>query len=86
MIKVLGILDIISAVVMILLNYYSFGFAWIFALYLGIKSLIFIKSIVSIIDLVAVLFFVLAMFGIHNIITLIFAVWILQKGFFSLLG
>ncbi len=86
MIKLLGILDIISAVVMILLNYYHLGFAWIFALYLAIKAFMFISSIVSIIDLIAVIFFVLAIFGIHNILTLIFAVWILQKGFFSLLG
>jgi len=86
MIWLLGILDILSGIMMILLKYFSFDFAWIFIFYLGIKSLIFIKSIVSIIDLIAVLFFILAMFGIHNIITLIFAVWIVQKGFFSMLG
>jgi len=86
MIRLLGILDILSGIMMILLKYFSLDFAWIFVFYLGIKSLIFIKSIVSIIDLVAVFFFILALFGIYNILTLVFAVWIIQKGFFSLLG
>lgn len=86
MIWLLGILDILSGIMMILLKYFPLKFAWIFVFYLGIKSLIFIKNIVSIIDLIAVIFFILALFGIYNILTLIFAVWIIQKGFFSLLG
>lgn len=82
MIWLLGALDIISGIILILFKYFSLDFAWIFIFYLGIKSLIFITDVISIIDLIAVFFFILAMFGIYNILTIIFAVWIIQKGFF----
>jgi len=77
MIKLFGILDIITGIILILLFYFNITFAWVFLIYFLIKALIFF-SLISIVDIIASLIFILALFNIHNVFTIIAAVWIIQ--------
>lgn len=83
MIKILGIFDILSGIVMILTMYLGLSFAWIFIAYILVKSLVFF-SWISAIDIIVVILFIFSMFNINNILTVIGAVWLIQKGIFSL--
>ncbi|MDD5651390.1 MAG: hypothetical protein PHF86_13410 [Candidatus Nanoarchaeia archaeon] len=83
MIKFLGILDIIAGLVMILSMYMHLNFAWIFIMYVLIKSLIFF-SWVSAIDIIVAIVFILSMYDIHNLLTAMGGIWLIQKGTFSL--
>lgn len=86
MIWILGILDIVSAGLIILQRFYPTKFALFFAGYLLLKSIVFIKDFSSIIDFIAVVFFILAIFGHFYLITWLAALWVFQKGVFSLFG
>lgn len=84
LVKLLGVLDLLGAVLIILLNWgigSKIGFA--VAVLLGIKSLIFLCNWASIIDLVSVSILVLAAFGHYYSFSWLFALWLLQKAFFS---
>lgn len=83
MIKLLGIFDIISGIVMILSMYLNLNFAWIFIMYILIKSLIFF-SWVSAIDIIVAIIFILSMYDIHNLLTAMGGIWLIQKGTLSL--
>ena len=86
MLKILGVLDILAAISLILLN---FGLlpvaAALFAIYIFIKSIVFFKDISSIIDLAVFIIFILALFGTYNFLTYAAIIWLLQKGIVSLL-
>ncbi|MDD5133276.1 MAG: hypothetical protein PHD81_01855 [Candidatus Nanoarchaeia archaeon] len=84
MIWILGILDILSAIILVLQKFIPFKWAIIFPIYIILKSIIFIKDFSSIIDFIAAIFFILAIFGHFYIITWLAAFWIVQKGVFSL--
>ena len=86
-IKLLGIFDLLSGIVLILLrfNLIKWG-ALVFAGYLIIKALFFIRDISSLVDLLAGIFIILAVLGVYNILTWIFVAWLLQKGVFTLLS
>ena len=86
-IKILGLLDIISGV-FLGLGYFGFfkEVALVFAFYLLVKSIIFIKGFASIVDLITAVVFFLVIYGINGAWVWIFVLWLLQKGFISLLG
>jgi len=83
MMLLFGLLDILSAIVLVVLYYKVFGFAVIFAIYLMVKMFIFF-DLVSFIDFLAGVSIILAIFGFQTIALWIFAIWLLQKGAFSL--
>jgi hypothetical protein len=61
--KFLGTLDILSGIVILLLKFgFLIDLSILLAIFLAIKSIIFIKDIASIIDLVTAGFFLLAAF------------------------
>jgi len=88
MLFLLGLLDLLIGLVFVFLR---FGldikfFALALAVYVVIKSLIFIKDFSSIVDLIGgIALFVFAFFGFTNLLMWLFAVWFIQKGFFSLI-
>ncbi len=86
-IKILGLLDIISSV-FLGLSYFGYfkEVALIFAFYLLIKSIIFIKGFASIVDLITAIVFFLVISGVSGAWVWIFVLWLLQKGVISLLG
>jgi len=92
MIKILGILDIISAILLVLVIFHislNQKLVLFFAFYLIIKALVFLLSshdLASIIDLAGGTLLILSLFFILPItLLLIVAVLLLQKGIFSLL-
>ena len=86
--KLLGIFDILAGISLILLNVNLplMKFVWIFAIYLIIKGIVFIKDIGSLIDLVAGIFIILAIYNILTSFSWIFVIWLIGKGFFSLMS
>ncbi|MBI2663111.1 hypothetical protein HYX15_01110 [Candidatus Woesearchaeota archaeon] len=90
LIYIFGIMDLISAVLLILFRFDIYtsnitNLAWIFGLYLIIKGVIFIKSLTSLIDIASGALLILAIFGTVNILTWLAALWLLQKGVFTFL-
>lgn len=86
--KVLGIMDFLSALALIALHFDFIGWriALIFAALLALKAFAFIEDIASIVDLLVVVYFILLIFGIgHVVITAIFVIYLLQKAFASFL-
>ncbi len=83
----LGILDLASAILLILARFNLLeNIALIAGIYLIIKGLIFIKSIPSIIDLICGVVIVLMVFGIIVPLYWLVAIWLIQKGISSLLS
>ncbi|MBS3156993.1 hypothetical protein J4442_02355 [Candidatus Woesearchaeota archaeon] len=84
-VKFLGVMDIIVGIAFILAQW-SFGYhiGLILAIYVIIKALIFITDFASIIDLIGGIYLLLIIFGVHQIFAVVFLLWFLQKGFFSL--
>lgn len=84
--EILGIFDLLTGLFLILLIFGHGGtLAIVFAFYLIIKGLIFIKDFTSLMDLGAALFIVLAFFGVESLFAWIFVVWLIEKGIVSLL-
>ncbi|MEW6063340.1 MAG: hypothetical protein AB1571_03155 [Nanoarchaeota archaeon] len=83
MIFLFGLLDIVSAIFLIILYYKTFNFVVIFAVYLMVKIFIF-WDLVSLVDFLAGVSIIIALFGFQTIALWIFALWLLQKGIFSL--
>ncbi|MDD4878301.1 MAG: hypothetical protein PHO02_04675 [Candidatus Nanoarchaeia archaeon] len=85
LIKILGILDILSAATLLLLRWdmgHILGI--ILGLYLLVKSMYFLTDVSSIVDIGAGIFLILAALGFYHVITYIFILWLLQKGLSSL--
>ncbi len=84
-VKALGIMDLLVGIAFILAQW-SFGYyiGLVLAIYVIIKALIFITDFASIIDLIGGIYLLLIIFGIHQIFAVVFLLWFLQKGFFSL--
>lgn len=86
-VKLFGILDLLGAISLILLRWDIGGnIGLVLGALLGIKALVFFYNWASIVDMVSVLFLILACFGFYFSFSWIFAFWLLQKGFFSLVG
>ena len=84
--KLMGIMDILSIVSLLLFKYGFIPqiFLIIAVIYLMIKGILFFRNIASLADFGVAVIFILALFGIYNIITWVAIVWILQKAVFSL--
>ena len=86
-IKLFGIMDLLSALLLIFLKYdIGKSIAYIFIFYLIIKGLLFFGDFNSILDIVAGIFMFLAVQGVFIFITWILILHLLQKAFFSLLA
>ncbi len=92
MIKILGILDVITAIIMFAMPF-NFGIPasviFVFAVYLLVKGVIFITNPMSWIDLAIAVILLLnyhSIFALPRTAMFILAFIILQKGLFSLLG
>jgi len=86
-VKLFGLIDLFAALIFILVQW-DIGVKWgiIVAIYLIVKSIIFISDIASIIDLITGIYLVLVLLGWHSAFSVIFIIWLIQKGFFSLLS
>jgi len=86
-IKILGLMDLLTAIVMVLLQFDLIGWrlGFSFACYLLMKAFLWRGDIASFIDMFAALAIVLLIFHIHTVLTFIFAAYILQKAIFSLI-
>jgi len=87
MIAILGILDLLAAVVLVLSHYglIIYGIAILFVIYLMAKLFIF-KDFISFIDFLAGFYLVLIFYGVHTFIVWIFAFYLLQKSITSFLN
>lgn len=84
-VKLFGIMDLVAAAVFILVQWgFGANFALFVALYLILKSLLFLPDFASVIDLIAGIYLILVIYNIHDIFSTIFIIWLLQKSFFSL--
>ncbi len=86
MLKLLGALDLAAAIFMILVQWdIGIGIASVLALYVVVKSLIFLGNWASLVDLSSGIYMFLVIYDIHSAFSLIFVLWLVQKSFFSLL-
>ena len=84
-IKLLGLIDLLAAIFIILLRFHiGESIAFIVAILLILKSVIFLTSFVSLIDIISGIFLLLAVYGHYYFFTWIFALWLLQKAVISL--
>ncbi len=83
-VKLLGLIDLLAAVFIILLRF-NIGnkIAFVIAIILLIKSIIFLTSFTSWIDIISGIFLILAVYGHYYFFTWIFALWLFQKGVIS---
>ena len=87
MLKLLGFLDLLAVVFYILAIWnFAGNIPLIFAIYLIIKSLLFITDWVSMVDLVAGIYLLLIVFNVHSVFGIVFVLWLLQKAVISLLA
>jgi len=85
MLKLLGFLDLLAAVFLILAQWnIGLSIASFLAFYTIGKSLLFIGNWASLVDLLAGIYMFLVIYDVHTAFSLIFALWLLQKSFFSL--
>ena len=87
LLKLFGLIDIVAALLFVLLKY-SIGesIVWYVIAFLVVKSLMFLRNFVSYLDLVSSVFLVLAVFNVYTAFTWVAMLWLLQKGFFSILS
>ena len=85
-VQLFGLLDIIAALSVVLLKLGIFiWISLVLGIYLIIKGLIFIKSVVSWIDLICGFVLIISFFGFFSVLSWVVALWLAQKGFFSLM-
>jgi len=81
---IFGLLDLISAVSIILLKFdMGIALAWFCAIYLLAKGIPFIKDPASIADIISAGIILLGIFGFFGIYSYIAIIWLLQKALFS---
>ena len=85
--KLLGVMDLLSAFAVILLHY-DFLIGWriglIFVAYLLIKGWMFRQDITSIMDILCGLYMFVMLFGFTTIVSWVVAIYLFQKACFSL--
>ena len=85
-VKLLGLVDLLAALSLFMLKYNMFkSFALILGLIVLFKSIIFLDLFMTSMDIFSFLFIILGYFGIFNIFSWIAIVWLVQKGFSSLI-
>ncbi|MBS3141205.1 hypothetical protein J4405_03615 [Candidatus Woesearchaeota archaeon] len=83
--KLMGLIDLLAGIGLVLLKYDMFQtVVLVLGLLVLIKAVMFFGSVISFIDIACFLVIILASFGIFNFISWIAAIWLFQKGFFSL--
>lgn len=85
-VKILGVLDLLSSVSIILLqfNLLVWNLAFGFATYMIVKGFIFRDSITSVLDIASGVYMILMFIGLKWWLAYFFAGYLLQKGLFSL--
>jgi hypothetical protein len=85
-VKLLGVADLLSALVVILLHYEIVGWriGLIFVAYLLIKGWLFREDLNSILDILCGVYMFVMLFGFTTIISWVIAVYLFQKAVFSL--
>ncbi|MFC1723882.1 hypothetical protein ACFL0V_07110 [Nanoarchaeota archaeon] len=85
--KILGILDMLTMIVVILMHYDIFigwRIGFLFAGYLILKGILFRGDFASIVDIVCGAWMIVMIFGVSIFVTWIVVVWLFQKAVFSL--
>jgi len=86
MLKLLGMLDLSVALFFILAQWdIGLGIATVLGVIFLIKSLIFITDWVSVIDIFSGVYLFFVIYDVHSSLSLIFIIWLMQKGIFSLI-
>ena len=84
LLKLFGILDLLSALVLIFLKFdLGISLAWFCVIYLFVKSIIFL-SWISILDMFSAVIIVLFIMGWSGTLTWIIFIYLLQKAIFSI--
>jgi len=85
-VKLLGAMDVFSAVVVILVHYHLIGWriGFLFVAYLLIKGWLFREDLNSVMDILCGLYLLVTLFGFTTVIGWIVAIYLFQKGVFSL--
>lgn len=85
-VKLLGVADLLSAAVVVLLHYDLLGWriGLGFAAYLIIKGWLFREDLNSVMDILCGLYLFVMLFGFTTFITWIVAIYLFQKSVFSL--
>jgi hypothetical protein len=87
LIKLFGVMDLLSALLLLLLKYgVGETLAYFFAGYLLLKGLLFFGGVNTFFDLVGGILLILAAQGVYSLFYWIVILWLFQKGLFSLLG
>ena len=85
MLRILGVLDLIAALMFGVLYLFDFSvLGWIFAIYLIVKGILFFNWF-GFFDVVSGILMVLAVYDNFSFVTYFAVLWLLQKGIFSLL-
>lgn len=86
MLKLLGFLDLIAAIIVVFvqLGFLGPNILYFFAAYLAIKGLLFIKSLSSWLDLISAFYILLMIFGLKFFLAYLVAIYLFQKAVFSL--
>lgn len=88
-VKLFGVADLLTAIVILLMHYDIFS-SWriglIFVGYLVIKGLMFRSDFNSIIDIMCGIYMFVMLFGFTSIVTWAVVIYIFQKAIFSLAG
>lgn len=85
LLKFFGVMDFIVAASFILAQWgIGSNFVLIIGIYVILKSLIFLPNFTSAIDLIGGIYLLLIIYGVHDVLSVIFILWFLQKSFFSL--
>jgi len=86
MIKVFGLLDLLTGMTLIFMYFNLLKVVGaILAIYLIIKGLLFIKNVVSIVDIICGILILFASLGYFYYLHWVVVVWMIQKGIFSFL-
>jgi hypothetical protein len=87
LVKLMGIMDLLSAVAVIMLHY-DFFITWriglIFAAYLILKGWLFRSDIASLLDLLCGIYLFIMLLGFTTFLSWVVAVYLFQKAVFSL--
>ena len=83
MLILLGVLDLLSALSIILIKFFDFNIiGWIAAIYLFVKGIVFF-SITSLVDIFVGVIILFAVYGFFGVWTWLAFIWLVQKALFS---
>jgi|GEM_PF-1286985 len=87
LIKLFGLMDLFSALLLLLLKYHiGESIAYFFAGYLILKGLLFFGGVNTLFDFAGGVFLILAAQGVYSLFYWIVILWLFQKGIMSLIA